>query len=261
MMRQLSSIEALRGWRRALDGGSLGFVPTMGALHAGHRRLIDRSVAENAFTLVSLFVNPAQFNDPRDCATYPTPLADDLALCAEAGATAVFLPQRDMLYPDDYTYRVREIERSTVLEGEQRPGHFEGVLTVVMKLLILAGAQRAYFGEKDWQQLQLVTGMARAFFVETEIVAVPTVREADGLALSSRNVRLSEAARTLAPEFYRVLSTALDCAMARAELEALGFDVEYVDERAGRRLGAVQLEGVRLIDNVPAHGSTEGRNG
>lgn len=251
-MRKLATIEALREWRLETEGNSLGFVPTMGALHAGHATLIEQSVEENDHTLVSIFVNPTQFNDARDCATYPTPLHADMELCHQLGVSAVFMPQYGMLYPDDFTYRVSEIEKSTVLEGAMRPGHFDGVLTVVLKLLILAGADSAYFGEKDWQQLQLVRGLARAFFIETEIVGVPTVREDDGLALSSRNQRLTPQARTLAPEFYRVLTTAMDCAMARAELESLGFAVEYVDERDGRRLGAVQLDGVRLIDNVDA---------
>ena len=223
----------------------------MGALHAGHVTLIEQATGENDHTLVSIFVNPTQFNDAKDCTAYPNPLQADLELCQQRGVTAVFMPQYGMLYPDDYTYRVSEVEKSTVLEGAMRPGHFDGVLTVVLKLLIIAKANSAYFGEKDWQQLQLVRGLADAFFIETEIVGIPTVREEDGLAMSSRNVRLSESARTLAPEFYRVLCTAMDCAMARVELESLGFDVEYVDERDGRRLGAVQLEGVRLIDNVP----------
>ena len=234
----------------------VGFVPTMGALHAGHEALIQCSRAENDLTLVSIFVNPTQFNDPRDCASYPTPLEADLDACRRMGVSAVFIPRREMLYPDHYSYRVQELEKSTVLEGESRPGHFDGVLTVVLKLFILCRPDRAYFGEKDWQQLRLVDGLAKAFLLETEVVAVPTVREEDGLSLSSRNVRLSASARILAPEFHRILSTAVDCAMARHELEALGFEVEYVDERDGRRLGAVQLEGVRLIDNV---GSGEAR--
>lgn len=249
-MKQFTNIDSLKEWRRSIGSASLGFVPTMGALHAGHRKLIEHAVAENEHTLVSIFVNPTQFNDPNDCATYPTPLKEDLELCAAAGVTAVFHPQRQLLYPDNYTYRVTECEESTVLEGESRPGHFDGVLTIVMKLLILAQADRAYFGEKDWQQLKLVRGLAAAFFLDTRIVGLPTLREEDGLALSSRNIRLSPSARMLAPEFHRVLSTAVDCAMARLELESLGFDVEYVDERDGRRLGAVQLEGVRLIDNI-----------
>ncbi|WP_425496122.1 pantoate--beta-alanine ligase [Oceanipulchritudo coccoides] len=252
MMKQLANINSLKDWRRSIGTGSVGFVPTMGALHAGHGKLIEQSCAENEKTLVSIFVNPTQFNDQNDCATYPQPLKEDLELCEKAGVDAVFLPQRRELYPDNYTYRVIENEESTVLEGESRPEHFDGVLTVVMKLLILANANKAYFGEKDWQQLKLVRGMAGAYFLDTEVVGVPTVREEDGLALSSRNVRLSASARMLAPEFHRVLSTAMDCAMARLELESLGFDVEYVDERDGRRLGAVQLEGVRLIDNVQA---------
>ena len=256
-MRQLPTIEALREWREAAGTDSVGFVPTMGALHAGHRVLIERSVRDNKRTLVSIFINQTQFNDPKDWVAYPQPREADLALCEKAGVEAVFLPQHHMLYPDGYRYRVRETEVSGVLEGEMRPGHFEGVLTVVLKLLLLTRPDRAYFGEKDWQQLQLVQGMGKAFFVPTQIIGLPTVREEDGLALSSRNSRLSEPARILAPEFYRVLSTAMDCAMARAELESLGFEVEYVDERDGRRLGAVQLEGVRLIDNVDIAGNGE----
>ena len=249
-MEKLGTIEAIQSWRDRAGSESVGFVPTMGALHEGHLRLIRQSVEENQHTLVSIFVNPTQFNDPKDCSTYPTPVQADMLACENEGVTAVFLPQYGMMYPDDFTYRVSELEESQVLEGAMRPGHFEGVLTVVLKLLILAKADRAYFGEKDWQQLQLIKGLTQAFFLQTEIVPVPTIREEDGLAMSSRNVRLSSEARILAPEFYRVLSTAMDCAMARSELEALGFEVEYVDERNGRRLGAVQLNGVRLIDNV-----------
>lgn len=249
-MKKLATIKSLRAWRREAGNARVGFVPTMGALHAGHRVLIEQARAENEFTVVSIFVNPTQFNDPKDCLGYPTTLKQDLELCQELGVDAVFHPQYGDLYPDNYTYRVREVEQSGVLEGAMRPGHFQGMLTVVLKLLILVCPGRAYFGEKDWQQLQLVKGLAAAFFLDTEIIGVPTVREADGLAMSSRNVRLSGAARILAPELHRVLLTATDCAMARSELESLGFDVEYVDQRDGRRLGAVQLEGVRLIDNI-----------
>ena len=253
-MEKLGTIEAIRNWRQSVGAESVGFVPTMGALHDGHLQLIRAAINENRHSLVSIFVNPTQFNDPKDCSSYPVQLQTDILACQQAGVSAVFLPQYGMLYPDDYTYRISETEQSLILEGAMRPGHFDGVLTVVMKLLMLARADRAYFGEKDWQQLRLVDAMAKAFFLDTQIIAVQTVREDDGLAMSSRNVRLSPRARTLAPEFYRVLTTAVDCAMARNELEALGFMVEYVDERDGRRLGAVQLEGVRLIDNVPATG-------
>ena len=259
-MEKLATIDSIRSWRQRTPDETVGFVPTMGALHAGHLELIRASIAENDHTLVSIFVNPTQFNDPKDCGSYPISLQTDLLACEAAGVTAVFLPQYGMLYPDDYTYRVTELEESNVLEGAMRPGHFDGVLTVVLKLLLLAKADRAYFGEKDWQQLKLVSGLAKAFFVPTTIIAVPTMREEDGLAMSSRNVRLSSEARILAPEFYRVLSTAVDCAMARSELEALGFEVEYVDERDGRRLGAVQLDGVRLIDNVSRDEGRETRD-
>ena len=249
-MKLLRTVDDLKKWRRKEAGSTVGFVPTMGALHEGHRCLIEASCAENSVTLVSIYVNQAQFNDQRDCENYPTPLKEDLRICEEEGVDAVFLPKKEDLYPDQYCYRVEEQEESLMLEGESRPGHFTGVLTVVMKLLLLAKADKAYFGEKDWQQFKLVNGMVKAFFLDTVIVPVPTVRESNGLAMSSRNERLSEAGRILAPELYRVISTAIDCDMARHELRALGFQVEYVDEKDGRRLAAAQVDGVRLIDNV-----------
>jgi pantoate--beta-alanine ligase len=250
-MQRLESIEALRQWRAGVSPKTVGFVPTMGALHAGHASLIRESTKVADATLVSIFVNPTQFNNPDDLKAYPSPLEADLTLCRELGAGAVFLPCHAQLYPDEYTYRVSETKASKRLEGAVRPGHFQGVLTVVLKLLLLAKADMAFFGEKDWQQLELVRGMVKAFFLETQIVAVPTVREKDGLALSSRNVRLSPQARERAPAFHRLLSSGATCDAIRRDLEACGFKVEYVEEQDGRRLGAVELEGVRLIDNLP----------
>lgn len=246
--------EHLADWRalRAgpdFAGHRVGFVPTMGALHVGHRALLERARAENDRVVLSIFVNPTQFNDPSDLAKYPRTLEADLAL-AGGLVDAVLAPAPAEMYPAGYHYRVTEDERSRELEGAHRPGHFDGVLTVVLKLLQLVQPHRAYFGEKDWQQLQLVAGMVRELFLPVEIVPCPTVREPDGLALSSRNRRLSPAGRALAPTLARVLRTAENCAAAAAALHAAGFTVDYVEERDGVRLGAVHLEGVRLIDNV-----------
>jgi pantoate--beta-alanine ligase len=243
-------------WRdiRAADtrqGRTLGFVPTMGALHAGHVSLVDRSRAENDRTIVSIFVNPTQFDDPSDLARYPRLVDSDIEQLEGAHVDFVLLPDQSRLYRDNYRYRVSEVERSRELEGAHRPGHFDGVLTVVLKLLQIASADRAYFGEKDWQQLTLVRGMAEAFFVPTRIVACPTVREPDGLALSSRNRLLQPEERSQAPLFYKILTSAATANDARRELCAAGFAVDYVEDRDGRRLGAVRLGRVRLIDNVP----------
>ena len=232
-------------------GLTLGFVPTMGALHEGHLSLVRRSREENDLTLVSIFVNPTQFDDPADLAKYPRTLETDLATLETEGADFVFRPREPDLYADDYRYRVTEIGLSTVMEGAYRPGHFDGVLTVVFKLLQIISAERAYFGEKDWQQLTLVRGMVEAFFLSTTIVACGTVRETDGLAVSSRNGRLLLADRTRASRFYRVLSVAPTAKAAARDLRASGFAVDYVEDRDGRRLGAVRLGDVRLIDNVP----------
>jgi pantoate--beta-alanine ligase len=246
-------------WQRervvqARHGVTLGFVPTMGALHAGHLSLIRRSRAENARTLVSIFVNPTQFDSPDDLARYPSALANDLATLQAEGADFVLLPSAADLYTDDYRYRVTETGLSEILEGAHRPGHFDGVLTIVLKLLQIASAERAYFGEKDWQQLTLVRGMVDAFFIPTVIVACATIRDADGLALSSRNQRLPPADRLKAPRFFQVLQSAATADAACRDLQAMGFVVDYVEDRDGRRLGAVRLGDVRLIDNVPLGG-------
>ncbi len=252
----MTIVESASAWRIHRRGQTparptLGFVPTMGALHAGHLSLVQRSRAENDLTLVSIFVNPTQFDDGADLDAYPRTLEADLAMLRAERVDFVIVPRAEELYADRYRYRVVETERSTVLEGSERPGHFDGVLTVVLKLLHLATADRAYFGEKDWQQLTLVRGLVDAFFVPTEIVACATVREADGLALSSRNRRLLPEDRARAPRFHAVLSSAPTAAAACRELEASGFAVDYVEDRDGRRLGAVRIGGVRLIDNVP----------
>jgi pantoate--beta-alanine ligase len=243
--------------RRACDvrrGISLGYVPTMGALHEGHLALVERSRTENDRTLVSIFVNPTQFDDPADLDAYPQTLERDLAILDAAGVDFVLLPRADEMYADGFRYRVSETELSTTLEGVHRPGHFDGVLTVVLKLLNIAAAERAYFGEKDWQQLRLVRGMADTFFLPTTIVACPTIRESTGLALSSRNARLTARDRERAATLHRVLRSAATTNDAIDELTTAGFAVDYVADRDGRRLAAVRLAGVRLIDNVPLPG-------
>lgn len=255
----MTIVESPAAWQRERrrqqrEGRTLGFVPTMGALHEGHLSLVRRCRAENDVTLVSIFVNPAQFNDANDLATYPRTLEADRALLRAERCDFVFLPTPGDLYADGYRYRVSENQRSQALEGASRPGHFEGVLTVVLKLLLIASADRAYFGEKDWQQMSLVRDMVDAFFLQTVIVACPTVREADGLALSSRNRRLTPADRERAPCFHRALATSPSAAEAARRLESDGFRVDYVEDVGGRRLGAVTLGGVRLIDNVPTGG-------
>ena len=250
-MRVHHSLQAWREARSELDraGHSLGFVPTMGALHSGHRALLARARADNDRVVLSIFVNPTQFNDPKDLAAYPRTLEQDLNL-ARGLVDDVIVPSPEELYPDNYRYRVTEGDLSLQLEGAHRPGHFDGVLTVVLKLLNAVRAHRAYFGEKDWQQLRLIEGMARAFFLPVEIVACATEREPDGLALSSRNRRLSPAARMHAAHFPRILQGSPSAAAAAAALLAAGFIVDYVEDRDGVRLGAVRLENVRLIDNV-----------
>lgn len=241
---------ALRAHHRAA-GKRVGFVPTMGALHAGHASLFQAARRENGIVLASVFVNPTQFDEQHDFQKYPRTLEADCAVMDAAGVDVAFAPTVGEMYPNGTRYAVVENDFSRELDGAHRPGHFSGMLTVVLKLLQIADAERAYFGEKDFQQLLLVRGMCTAFFLPTEIIACPTIREPDGLALSSRNARLSPAERRLAPQFHAALVTAPSAAAARERLLAAGFVVDYVEERQGRRLGAVRLGQTRLIDNVP----------
>ncbi|MBN9417370.1 MAG: pantoate--beta-alanine ligase [Candidatus Eremiobacteraeota bacterium] len=232
----------LQEWRQHPRTGTLGFVPTMGALHDGHLSLVQRSQQENQHTLVSIFINPTQFNDPKDFQNYPQTLKEDLEKLAHVDY--VLAPNAQQMYPNGYHYKVTEDEVSKILEGAHRPGHFDGMLTVVLKLLNLARADKAYFGEKDFQQLELIKGMANEFFLDTEILACPTTRESNGLAMSSRNVRLKD--QNKAAQFPQLLKHP----NAKQELEKAGFEVDYVENWRGRTLGAVKLDNVRLIDNL-----------
>jgi pantoate--beta-alanine ligase len=226
----------------------------MGHLHEGHLQLLKQSVAENDITVLSIFVNPTQFNNPQDFENYPKTLEQDLKLAQRVGTDFVLLPTYQELYPDEYTYHITESCLSLPLEGAYRPGHFEGMLTVVMKLLNIVKAQRAYFGEKDYQQLQLVKGLVRAFFIPTQIIPCKTLRHPDGLAMSSRNSRLSPTARQQAALFPKLLLDArLTDEAVTVELQKQGFTVDYIKTQDSRRFGAVTLEGVRLIDNGLIH--------
>ena len=186
----------------------VGLVPTMGWLHAGHRALIERAGRENATTVVSIFVNPRQFGDPADLERYPRNEARDVQISTESGADLVFAPPVEEVYPPGFDTSVHVGAVAEPLEGAARPGHFDGVATVVAILFSLVAADRAYFGQKDAQQLLVIRQMARDLAIATEVVAHPTIREADGLALSSRNVHLTPEERAAAPVVRRALLAA-----------------------------------------------------
>ncbi|MCS6838311.1 MAG: pantoate--beta-alanine ligase [Bdellovibrionaceae bacterium] len=239
-------------------GVTIGLVPTMGALHAGHASLMERARKENDRVILTIFVNPTQFNQKEDLLRYPRTPKEDLALAQSLGVDVVFMPQNpEDMYPDEYRYQVTEHSFSHLLCGAYRPGHFTGVLTIVLKLFMLSRCQRAYFGEKDYQQLELIRGMVDAFFLPVTIVACPTVREHSGLALSSRNSRLSEEGRRKAALLYQKLRVPHGVEQIRKELENSGFQVDYVTELKGRRFVAAWIEGVRLIDNIPWPDATQ----
>lgn len=250
-MNIFSEISSLQSYRRSLGEKTVGFVPTMGALHLGHVSLIKQSLTDNDITILSIFVNPTQFDHPNDFKTYPDQQDNDLTLAESLQIDAVLLPTYEQLYPDNFRFTIQETELSQTLEGKYRPGHFNGVLTVVMKLLLLIHPHHAYFGQKDWQQVELVRDMTTAFFIPTTIITCPTVREPDGLALSSRNQRLTPEQRHIAPKFAKTLRQNKPDRVIIQDLQSLGFTVDYVQTLQGQRLGAVYLGDVRLIDNLP----------
>jgi pantoate--beta-alanine ligase len=248
LVRSVEEWKAIRN--NDLRDKRIGFVPTMGALHAGHQSLIARSMGENDVTVASIFVNPTQFNNKDDFKTYPRNDESDLAMLSESGVQYAFYPVYDELYADHYTYKITEHNISLSMEGVGRPGHFDGVLTVVMKLLNIIGPAASYFGEKDYQQYLLVSKMCEAFFIPTEIILCPTVRDSDGLALSSRNSLLSPENRKKASLFTVLLRSEKTPGIIIRELEEAGFKVDYICDHNGRRFGAVYLGKVRLIDNI-----------
>jgi pantoate--beta-alanine ligase len=262
-------------WRKS--GERVGLVPTMGALHGGHLVLVRAAEAECDEIVASIFVNPKQFAPNEDLASYPRREAADLDMLRAAGVGLVFMPGVGEMYPPRFATTVQVTGLTDCLCGAHRPGHFDGVATVVTKLLIQSLPDAAYFGEKDYQQLLVVRRLARDLDIPVRITGVPTVREADGLALSSRNAYLSPEERRIAPEVARVLrriAAALtadpgavirETARGRADLEAAGFAVEYLEIREAdtlapvtatvavpaRVFAAVHLGRTRLIDNIP----------
>lgn len=250
MTKIIRSAQEMFEHRKSLAGKSVGFVPTMGALHQGHAELLKKSKKENEISILSIFVNPTQFNDENDFKNYPITQEADLKIAQNCAVDILFSPDRTQIYPQSYRYMIKETGLSQLMEGKHRPGHFEGMLTVVMKLLQLTSPTKAYFGEKDYQQLLLVKSMVADFFMNTEICPVPTVREADGLAMSSRNVRLSAAGRKRAPAIYQAISKATNAAQAVKLLIEQDIEVEYVEDHFSRRFVAAKIDQVRLIDNV-----------
>jgi pantoate--beta-alanine ligase len=275
VVRTVAGLRAALGpWRGA--GQSIGLVPTMGALHAGHMALAHRARAECDRVVATIFVNPTQFNEAADLDAYPRDEARDLAALAEARVDLVFAPPVEEMYPEGFATTVSVSGLTDCLCGLARPGHLSGVATVVAKLFVQTQPDAAYFGEKDYQQLLVVRRMAWDLDMPLRVAGVPTVREPDGLALSSRNGSLSTAQRAVAPALYRVLSAMAgslaggapagpELARGRVVLAEAGFErIEYLDLRHGatlepldraappaRLFAAVWLGQVRLIDNVP----------
>lgn len=260
------------------NGKTIGLVPTMGALHEGHASLVKKSVSDNAVTVVSVFVNPTQFNDPKDLKTYPRTIEQDCNLLESVGADYAFVPSVEEMYPEPDTRHFDFPPITTVMEGAHRPGHFNGVCQVVSRLFYIVRPDKAYFGEKDWQQIAVIKAMVRYLSLSVKIVECPIVRDGDGLARSSRNTLLSDEERKVAPKIYGALKESVDYAATHSVQETHDFvvneinqsdslDVEYFEIVDGNTLQSVKswadsdyvvgcitvycgAKPVRLIDHV-----------
>lgn len=244
-MKLIQTIKELRteldGLRKA--GKTVGLVPTMGALHAGHASLVKRAVAENDVVVVSDFVNPTQFNDKNDLLKYPRTLEADCKLLEACGASYVFAPSVEEIYPEPDTRQFSYAPLDTVMEGKYRPGHFNGVCQIVSKLFLIVEPTRAYFGEKDFQQLAIIREMVRKYPFDLQIVGCPIVREADGLALSSRNARLSDVQREQALQISKTLFASVEYGKDHTLAETLRFVEDGIEKAEG-----LELEYFEIVD-------------
>lgn len=278
IVRTVAGLRAFtRVWQRT--GESIAVVPTMGALHDGHLSLVAAARKTCDRVIVTIFVNPKQFNNQADLEAYPRTEEDDARKLERFAVDAVFVPEGDEMYPEGFATTVSVAGLTDVMDGVHRPGHFEGVATVVAKLFLQTSASDAFFGEKDFQQLQVVRRMARDLDIPITVHGCPTIREIDGLAMSSRNLLLSDRARALAPRLHEEMERMVEGVMAGkpfvalhdaavARLQKSGFgEVDYLEMRANddlslretpdrptRLFAAVWLAGVRLIDNIAVDG-------
>lgn len=275
-MEILYTAQDLINWRDSQPQSSIGFVPTMGALHQGHLSLVDQSKLENEAVLVSIFVNPTQFNDPQDFKNYPSTIDADLALLEDLNVDAVFVPSVLEMYPDLMKESFHVAILTETLEAKMRPGHFDGVITIIRKLFDLAQASKVYLGEKDFQQLSIIQAWVKKEGRKEVIVPCPTLREPNGLAMSSRNVRLSESGRKKAAIIHQILQEvklqkphqsppdleiwARSEFLLHPEFQLEYFEIidahsfgplaDWQDSEAPLAVVATFLEGVRLIDNL-----------
>jgi len=254
------TIAEARAALEPLRAGTIGLVPTMGALHDGHFSLLRAARAECETVVMSLFVNPEQFGDSRDLARYPRDEERDLTAATDAGVDLVFAPSTEEMYPPGFQTWVEVTELGSILEGEFRPGHFRAVATVVLKLVTIVEPDRAYFGQKDAQQVEVIRRMIRDLALEVELRVLPTVRDADGLALSSRNALLSPEERERALTLPRALATRDPESARKLLAQSNGLVVDYVevaDFDPPVLAAAVRIGSTRLIDNVVLEGDNE----
>lgn len=249
-MKTIKDIKTFKLIRNQISADKkIGFVPTMGCLHKGHASLIEKSKQENDITIVSIFINPTQFNNKNDFNKYPQTTEHDLELATDLGVDYILMPQAESMYPRDYQFSVSTTDPfADVCEGAYRPGHYTGVLSVVMKLFNIVRPKQAYFGEKDFQQVTLIQRMVESYFMDIEVVACPTIRETSKLPFSSRNVRLNDEQRQRADYFAEVFHGNTAPELMIQQLQQHNIKVDYITEHDSYLLAAVWVDDIRLID-------------
>ena|SRR3990167_2712314 len=252
-MKIISNLKEWKTIRNNLSADlKIGFMPTMGCLHQGHASLIKKSVSQNDVTVLSIFINPTQFNDPADYARYPQTLDSDIDMARNLAVDYVIIPNIDSMYPDgNNIHLMTDHPFSLVMEGYYRPGHFNGVLTIVMKLLLLIRANSVYFGEKDYQQYFLIGELIKKYFIPTEIIVCPIFRESSGLPFSSRNTKLTANERQLVETFYEFfyINRPHSLDEIKKKMVELKIQYDYFETYDNRLFFALKIGSIRIIDN------------
>jgi pantoate--beta-alanine ligase len=251
-MKIIRSLTDFLKWRKQITHKEIGLVHTMGNLHDGHISLIKKAKEKNDIIILTIFTNPTQFNNRQDYINYPRTIEQDTNIAKKHNIDIIFLPEEKTIYPDKYSYQINTTtEISKIMEGKSRPGHFSGMMTVVLKVLIICQATRSYYSEKDYQQLELIKKLAESFLIQTEIISCPIIRLPSGLPLSSRNNRLSKKQFAMAEYTARKCRESVETSKLKLLLESQNIKVDYIKDINNRRFTALYIGEVRLIDNFP----------
>ena len=253
-MKIIKNLADFIKWRKQIKHEEIGLVHTMGNLHDGHISLIKQAQKKSDIIILTIFINPTQFDSRQDYINYPRTIEKDITIAKNNSVDVLFLPKENEIYPDQYTYQINTTtEISKIMEGKSRPGHFSGMMSVVLKVLILCRATRSYYSEKDYQQLELIKQLSNSFLIQTKIISCPIIRLPSGLPLSSRNNRLSKKQLAIAEYSAQKCRESIEINQLIKLLESQNIKVDYIQDINNRRFTALYIGEVRLIDNFTLH--------